>query len=202
MAVRRADDLDRTMINDVTAGVVRSFIDLGAGAGGQSARLVAAGASVCAVDVVDYTQAFNQLRYQLGCSEKTLRFMCEDITHFVPTIPAQRYDGVCLQRALHYLPYQTAAEILTTLARQVTGRLYVSVTGHGSAIGQAHPQRAQAIQDRFAPLPPAAAEIFSLQAPLLVYTEVELRMLLEHSGWTIVRQWNSAFGNIKVVAIS
>jgi len=50
VAVKRADDLDRTVLQYIAAYPGCRVLDLGSGAGGQSLRMATAGAHVTAVD--------------------------------------------------------------------------------------------------------------------------------------------------------
>lgn len=200
VASQRTDDLDKLMLQDVAASLVQRFVDIGAGAGGQSGRLVAAGATVQAIDIFDYTDVFHSLRTALGVSARQLTFTPGDIIDVLSDIPVASYDAICLQRTIHYLPYQKACQLLSYLAAGSTSRLYISATGYDSAIGMVHPQRHENINTRFAKLDAKSADTFRITAPLCVYTESELRTLLSMTGWNIERFWVSAFGNLKAVA--
>lgn len=202
VAVRRADDLDKLMLDDIQKNHQPvAVLDLGAGAGGQSRRLVQAGARVHAIDVGAYEEEFLALQEELRVGEQELRFSCADICHIIPTLRANHYHCICFQRTIHYLTYADAHTLLCNLATLTTGRLYISVTGQDSAIGHVHPQGGAPIEERFTTLPTDAAETFSIHSPLCVYTKDEFCKLLTESGWVIERVWVSAFGNIKAVAV-
>lgn len=201
IAIRRADDLDKIVMHDVaTATSPCIVLDVGAGVGGQSARLVRAGATVHAIDIGTFQSAFVELRDTLKVEEDVVSFQQGDIRTVLSDISPDSYTHAVMQRMLHYVPYYEASEILHQLTAVVTQKLYISVTGVDSAIGVAHAQRLEPVSSRFSTLPRAAAEAFSISVPLCVYTREELSDLLKHTGWTIERLWVSAFGNIKAVA--
>jgi len=58
IASNRADSLDKEALAYVAAHAGCAVLDLGCGAGGQSVRMVQAGARVVAVDQFDFTGQF------------------------------------------------------------------------------------------------------------------------------------------------
>jgi SAM-dependent methyltransferase len=205
IAMTRADDLDKKMIVDVAkqvqAGYVPSILDLGCGGGGQTVRLAAVGALVVGVDIDDHTDAFSELRATQGIPEGSLEFKLGDISKLAAVLGDQRFDSVCLQRVLHYVPYATALLLLRDLRKriQLGGKLYSAVTGLESAIGREYKDADKSVVDRFCRLSATAAETFSITQSLCLYTPEEFIVLLQESGWEIEECWVSAFGNIKVV---
>ena len=77
--------------------------------------------------------------------------------------------------------------------------MYISVTGMESAVGEEYSGRDTPVRERFCSLTPQKADTFSIHEPICLYTEVEFVTLLEESGWTVQRCWQSAFGNIKAI---
>ncbi|MCB9810998.1 MAG: class I SAM-dependent methyltransferase [Candidatus Nomurabacteria bacterium] len=199
VALRRADDLDRKMIGHVLKKDDSKVLDLGSGAGGQSVRLCLAGASVTAVDIDDYSDEFLKLREENNLFLDQLKFIQGDIRNLKEILKGEKFDDCCLQRTIHYLSYQEAEKFLKELRGMVSDRLYISVTGLGTAIGEKYPDRKKSVSERFAKLPDEEAEIFSVQAPVCLYTEKEFIELLQSSGWQILESSVSQFGNIKAV---
>ena len=205
VAMVRADDLDKKMIRWVESCVARDgsplILDLGCGSGGQSARLVAAGASVVGVDVVDHSEFFSSSRASQGFSEDVLKFAMGDMSQLDDVLGEQQFDGVCLQRTLHYVPYAVALRILIELRKRVRlgGKLYIAVTGIESDIGHEYQDASAVAEDRFCRLNTVNAETFSITEPVCLYTPEEFVVLLQDSGWNIEECWVSAFGNIKAI---
>lgn len=200
IAVRRADDLDRRLLSIVQEKPA-SVLELGSGAGGQSIRLVQAGAEVTAVDIGKYKAAYATLIEQYALRPEQLSFIQADLRQLTTIVPRDvSYTHCLLQRTLHYLPYPDAVQLLRYCRQIVQGQLFVSVTGIDTAIGAAYPACAIPIEDRFAKLPADAAKTFSITEPLCLYSEAEFRSLLIETGWEIEELWVSAFGNIKVIA--
>lgn len=66
IAKLRTDDLDNKMLEYVSRHPGCRVLDLGCGSGGQSSRLVEAGARVIGVDLFDYGSEFEELRKKLN----------------------------------------------------------------------------------------------------------------------------------------
>ena len=219
VAVTRADDLDKKMLTDVRNQLIKlprtfdvlgsngerrevvSVLDIGCGGGGQSARLAVVGASVIGVDICDHTDVFRALRGEQGLSEDVLQFVQGDMIQLDSVLGEQRFDAICFQRTLHYVPYSVAMNILCELhTRLKKGRmLYIAVTGLESDIGLHYEDTQKTIEDRFCRLTTEGVETFSITEPLCLYTPEEFIVLLLESGWNIEEFWVSAFGNIKAV---
>jgi 2-polyprenyl-3-methyl-5-hydroxy-6-metoxy-1,4-benzoquinol methylase len=197
VASTRLDDLDKRVLTDVRERVGReemiSVLDVGCGQGGLAVALVAAGAAVTAIDITDYSWAFQNE------TAARVRFVQTDVREWVQNNTAQ-FDLVVLQRILHYLPYHDAKQLLIAL-RGMTDTLYLSVTGTTTAIASHYGKVSEPLESRWGVLDTVGQELFSITAPMCLYTEAELRTLLDETGWEIEWLRVSDFGNIKVVAI-
>jgi SAM-dependent methyltransferase len=198
----RLDDLDKRVLAWVVAGVAHgqqpTVLDLGCGSGGLAGALAEAGAQVTAVDIADYQTAIDVHNVALPVNAHTIRFVQAAIGDFVAH-QAEQFGVVVLQRVLHYLPYDEAVSVLETLRTRTT-RLFLSVTGVESEIGQLHLLQSAPLFERFACLPPEGQATYCLTAPVCVYRVAEFRTLLDEAGWEIEDCWTSDFGNHKAVA--
>ena len=201
VAIKRTDDLDKKMLTYLKQKDMPKVLDLGSGAGGQSVRMVEAGASVTAIDVYDFSAEFAEHRARGGWSEEELKFIGGDIADLPNLIAGNKFSDVSIQRTIHYLPYKSALELLTFLRTIVEDRLFISVTGMDSAVGENYAGKNLPLPSRFLKLDQAEADMFQIQAPVCLYTHDEFVALLEKSGWKIEEIWLSAFGNIKAVCI-
>ena len=104
-----------------------------------------------------------------------------------------------MQRTLHYLPYNKAFETLKFLRTAVQDKLFISVTGMDSAVGENYVGKNLPLSERFMKLESAEADIFQIQAPICLYRQEEFISLLETAGWKVEDIWQSAFGNLKAV---
>lgn len=189
VSAKRADDLDKKLLAVVTDKQGVSVLEIGCGSGVQSKRLVDAGAMVTAVDVQGHPD---------WEGETKLHFVEADIRHFLEQC-SSTFEYCSFQRTIHYLPYDDALAVLKKLRKLVTKRLYVSVSGLESDIGDCYVAKNSSIKERFAKINQTGAEAFSISEPLCLYTPEEFMVLLQDSGWTIEELWVSAFGNIKAV---
>ena len=201
MASQRADDLDKRCLDYLAAKTSSRVLDLGTGAGGQSLRMVQAGAEVVAIDSHDFSRVFQKLRIDNGLTDTQLWFVQADISVVPAEWGMKGVTDVVMQRTIHYMRYAETVRLLSYLYQFVTDKLFISVTGMDSAVGEGYEGQTVAIQDRFFPLAPEQAQAFSISQPVCLYTQSEFITLLELSGWKVERCWQSAFGNIKAVCI-
>jgi SAM-dependent methyltransferase len=197
VAATRLDDLDKMLLSEIAIrrnrGEVVSVLDVGCGKGGLVAALALAGAAVTALDIDDYRDEY------VGSKDGLVEWLQADVREWVQST-LQHYDIVVLQRMLHYLPYGDAALVLRCLG-QMTNRLYLSVTGVTTAIASHYAAVHEPIKDRFATLDPLGQELFSITAPMCLYSYAELLQVLTETGWQVEWSRVSDFGNIKVVAV-
>jgi len=195
VAVNRADSLDKLVLTYISEHPGCRVLDLGSGAGGQSVRMVEAGAIVTAVDQFDFTQQFASY----GFDAKQLQFMCGDITDIETLLPNQQFDMAICQRTIHYLRYSQALTFLKQLTNIVTDKLFISVTGSGSLVADSYAAADTPLPDRFASLSERGQEMFSIHEPVCLYSEAEFIELLIDAGWTPELSKVTAFGNIQAI---
>ena len=199
VASQRADDLDRLCVQHIEGKSGAHILDLGAGLGGQSMRMVQAGAQVAAVDNHDFAEYFSELRAKNALDKTQLSFVKADIKNLPEALAKYEFTDVIFQRAIHFVTYPAAAAVLVYLHEKIEDTLFISVTGLASAIGAKYADAKQSVVHRFCTLHPEHAQIFSITEPVCLYTKEEFIFLLEKSGWQVERCWESAFGNIKAV---
>jgi len=195
----RMDDLDKKILEHLQKNNKPKVLDLGAGAGGQSLRMCIAGARVWAVDNHDFFEEYEQMRENNNIAEGDLRFIKGDIKNLPSLILDENFFDVLLQRTLHYLSYQEALRMLEFLRLVATDKLFISVTGMESAVGEGYVGKNVEIEKRLFKLLPKPAETFQIYKPVCLYQKMEFIELLEVSGWKIEEIWSSAFGNHKAV---
>lgn len=199
VAVSRADDLDKLLLVHIKESGNPLVLDLGCGQGGQSFRMVDAGARVTGIDIHSHGALFAAYRSKSGLSETSLQYIQGDARQFASLTEHMNFDLCCVQRMLHYLPYDDAKELLKSLKQSVTGALYVSVTGIESEIGATYVDKENSVAERFCTLSADAAETFSITESVCLYTQAEFVELLTTAGWSIEKIWTSAFGNHKAI---
>jgi len=198
IASKRADDLDKLCLERIQEKNSPKVLDVGSGLGGQSVRMVQAGALVTAVDIHDFAEQYASLSQVHNFSTEQLHFTHSDITKLQFSEDAQ-FSDILMQRVLHYLPHQSAQILLKKLHTLCNDSLYISVTGMNSAIATNYFGRRIPLNERFVSLTPEDALTFSIHEPVCLYTQVEFKQLLFGAGWKMQYCWESAFGNLKAV---
>ena len=97
------------------------------------------------------------------------------------------------------MKYSEALDLLTFLKKIVSKKLFISVTGIDSDIGEQYTAKELLLAERFSTLEKEAQETFSITEPVCLYTPVEFIELLTEAGFEIEVCWVSAFGNIKAI---
>jgi SAM-dependent methyltransferase len=193
VAVKRADDVDKKILTYIAGHPGCRVLDLGSGAGGQSVRMAKAGAQVTAVDQFDFTDQFEAYK------NDQLQFVNGDVQQLAILLPDQEFTVALCQRTVHYLPYKQAKEFLGAVQAYTTDKLFISVTGTGSLIGDVYPAKNAALEERFSVLSDLGRDMFSIHEPVCLYSQEEFVSLLQSAGWVVDECWVSAFGNIKAV---
>lgn len=198
IALQRADDLDNACLNYLKTLQTPRVLDIGCGAGGQSIRMAQVGACVVGVDLEDFFIEFARLNQVNGLNQEQLTFTSGNVVDVLPKLDS--FDSALSQRTFHYLPYQTALEVLQELKKHVTGKLFISLSGFKSELGSGYPDRDKPVEQRFSKLSDEMSAKHHIREPLCLYTEEEARELLEKAGWSVENIYSSSFGNIKVIA--
>jgi len=192
VALNRADDLDKLMIQEVKMRPGINVLDIGSGGGGHAMRLTEAGAKVTAIDIHDFKNEISE-------SGLEINFIHSDIVTALPKLASKEYELICLQRVIHYLKYPVALKLLTDLKRITKDRLYISFSGLGSEIEKHYLTPSHKIETRFSYLDSIGKAKFHISEPICLYSEIEAVKILEKAGWKIDKIWVSAFGNIKAI---
>ena len=211
IASQRADDLDLLAISRVqeltTAGLHVRTLDLGAGRGAQTVRLLSAGAmSSVAVDLEDFSLDFANLLPSEGREKASFIQMdlsTPDLAKKIQKLTTVKcYDVIVCQRTIHYFPWQSAAIFVAQIAQLLVpgGRLYISASGLGSELGMGYEKTGTAPEARFGPLAQGMASKHGILAPVCLYTRDDLIAQCSTAGLHVISAQESAFGNIKVAA--
>jgi hypothetical protein len=121
----------------------------------------------------------------------------------VDALPEAPFDLIVGQLALHSLPYAQALDVLLQLRRllKIGGKLFLSAYGVRSTLGDFYPDSGKRVQDRFAELPTALADLYNLHGPICLYSERDLITLLFETGAPVVHSATSGQGNVRAIAV-
>lgn len=125
----------------------------------------------------------------------------------LPAPPAQDggapYDIIVLRRGLCSLPYAQGKELVRQLRQQlkIGGKLFITVLGLHSELGEDYPGREQSIYERYSKLAPEMAHKYDIRGNVCLYSERDLFLLLLESGASVLRTMTTTWGNVKAVAV-
>lgn len=200
IASQRADDLDQKAVDRIRTLARPHGLDLACGQGGQALRMAQAGADMIASDIVDYAEL---IATQAAKHQVSVTFVQEDMRNLPGRIEESRpFDVIVCQRAIHYLPFWTAADVVRSIHRllRAGGRLYISASGLRSELGQDYGHADVPVIRRYTTLSRAMVDKHGIHGPVCLYDVDDMRMLLETAEFTVDEIFSSAFGNVKAVA--
>ena len=209
VSTQRCDDLDSITlrdIHDICSNTREPLyaLDLACGHGGQAVRMIKAGTTcVYALDLMDYQQEIAEAVKREHIEPDALHFIRGGFTELSHILPSDtQFDFISCQRALHYLPFPEAVNVLKTLKDHSTEntRLYISVSGLYGEEGEHYPHADKSVEERFILLDEPMRSKQNAQHPLCLYNEDDVRKLLQQSGWEPAEIYTSPFGTIKVAA--
>lgn len=117
--------------------------------------------------------------------------------------PEAPFDLVLGQLAIHAQPYATTRQALRHMLvnMKIGGKMFLSTYGLHSDLGDAYPDSEKLVEQRFAELPAALADLYGLEGPLCLYSERNLITLLFEIGASIVHSATGPLGNVRSVGV-
>jgi SAM-dependent methyltransferase len=125
----------------------------------------------------------------------------------LPDLPekpeGEPFDIIVIRRGLCSMPYEEARRVVRQLLLKlkIGGKLYISVLGLHSELGDGYATSELAIDQRFGDLSPALAEKYGIDHPVCLYTERNLFLLLLEAGASVLRTLTTTYGNVKGIAV-
>jgi hypothetical protein len=118
-------------------------------------------------------------------------------------IPGEPFDIIVIRRGLCAMRHEAARQAVRRLLLElrIGGKLYVSVLGLHSELGDGYPAAETPVEERFAELAPAIAAKYGVSGPVCLYTERNLFMLLLAAGASVLRTMTTTYGNVKGIAV-
>lgn len=179
-----------------------SVLIIPAGRCGLAIKFARLGATVTIGDVPAVQREAENRILAAGLRDDISFVPCE-LTDLPVEPPGEPYDIIVLRRGLCSMPYEQARGIVRQLLLKlkIGGKLYISILGLHSELGDGYPGGELPIDQRFAPLSPALAEKYGIERPVCLYTERNLFMLLLEAGASVLRTLTTTYGNVKGVAV-
>lgn len=179
-----------------------SIMVIPAGHGELAAKFAGLGAHVLLGDVESQRHEIEDQILAAGLGDQ-IRFSSFGLAAIPAELPDEPFDIIVLNRGLCAMPYDEGRKTLRQLLLKlrIGGKLYVSVLGLHSELGDGYSAHEQRIEERYGKLSPAMASKYGIVGPLCLYTERNLFMLLLEAGASVLRTMTSTYGNVKGVAV-
>lgn len=190
---QRADDLDQMALNHVRPTTIA--LDVACGSGGQAIRMAQRGAVVIAIDQIAASP-------QMLASSNVDRIVFLQMNIMSLSTLTVYADIIVCQRAIHYLPFHDAVGVVKQMKRLLAphGKLFLSASGLFSELGSEYQGTTFSLEKRFAPISLPMQEKHGIYEPICLYSEDDLKRLLNEAGLTVEKLYSSSFGNIKSVS--
>ena len=169
---------------------------------GAATRLAQAGAQVTAAEAPEFQQ---------DIAGRILASGRGDSIHFIPTgsdhlpqiWPDTPFDIAIVRRGLCQMTYADAGRFVRDLLQhmKIGGKLYLSVLGLHSVLGENYPHADLPISERFSRLAPPLAEKYAIPHEVCLYTERNIFQLLLECGTAVTRTLTTTYGNAQAVAV-
>jgi hypothetical protein len=176
------------------SGEVVHALLIGVGAEAQARRMAALGARVVLLSDLEEEAQVNVLRRPAA--------LFDALAESDEALPLQPFDIVLCQRALSALPYAEARRRVRRLLGRlkIGGKLFVSLYGIHSDLGDHYTDGGKLVCDRFAVVAPDLAQRYGIDGPVCLYSERNLFMLLMECGGAVLKTSSSALGHVRGIA--
>jgi Methyltransferase domain len=172
------------------------------GRGDLALKFANLGADVLAADVATHRQEIEDRILAAGLKDKA-RFVPATINNLPDELPGEPFDIVVVRHGLCSLRYEQARQVVRQilLKLRIGGKLYVSILGLHSELGDGYPGRDLSIDQRYSALAPEIAKKYGIEGDVCLYSERNLFLLLLEAGCSVLRTMTTTYGNVKGVAV-
>jgi hypothetical protein len=202
---QRMDDLDRACLDYIHYLKSKhnhiNVIECGGRYGVHTKRMSIAGASVTMIDKIelpdDYFSAYGHDGHIFPIIKHLRKNFLDIVNDDIPSPLHIIYS----QRALNYISYNDAYKLLTRFynALESDGALFLSMAGAETEYGLTHEARHLPIDERFAKISPDMQDRHEIYDNICVYSQSELRDMVQKIGFCDVLLGQSGFGNVKMI---
>ncbi len=200
------DELERLVFEEIVkrrrfGNTVRALV-VPAGTGDLAIAMAKLDCKVTAADAAEVEGSVRGRILAAGLKD-AIHFMPCDLPSMTDPFPGEPFDIIVCRRGLCSMPYDKARRLVRHLLLQlkIGGKLYVSILGLHSELGDDYPGRDQPLEGRFCPLAPAMADKYDIRRSVCLYSERNLFSLLLEAGGSVLRTFTSTHGNVKGVAV-
>lgn len=160
------------------------------------------GALVTVVDTPDREQETRGRILAAGQREE-IEFVAGKVTDMPATVTGEPFDIIIIRRGLCSLHYDEARQFVRQqlLRLRIGGKLYISILGLHSELGEGYPDDELPVTERYCELAPDVVSKYGIKGPVCLYTERNLFLLLLEAGASVLRTFTTTYGNVKAVAV-
>lgn len=179
-----------------------SVLVLNSGRCELAAKFARLGAKVTIGDHASMKRSIEGRILAVGLRDDISFATCE-LAKLPEALPGEPFDIIVLHRGLCSLPYNEARNVVRQLMfkLRIGGKLYLSILGLHSELGEGYVDHDASVEERFAQLAPALAKKYDIPGEICLYTERNLFMLLLEAGASVLRTMTTTYGNVKGVAV-
>lgn len=134
---------------------------------------------------------------------ENVRFAPVVLTSLGKKMAGEPFDVIVCRTGLSALPYPIASDVVRQLMRRlkIGGRLYLSLLGLHSELGNHYICAEQMLSNRFCELAPKIQEKYNIRGQVCLYSERDLLILILESGGSPLRTFSTTHGNVKGVVV-
>ena len=160
------------------------------------------GASVTAVDR-PAKQSMIEASIQASGLNAQISYAAMELPSIAAELPNEPYDIIFIRYGLSHLTYEDARSVIRQLMKKlrIGGKLYVSILGLKSELGDGYADAEKLVEERFCHLPPAMIKKYGIKSKVCLYSERNLFLLLLEAGASVLRTLTTTYGNVKAVAV-
>lgn len=160
------------------------------------------GADVLIADLPEYTMEIEGRILASGLRDQ-IAFLPTTLQTLPEVLAGQPFDIIYIRRGITGLRHAEAREVIRSLKQRlrIGGKLYLSLLGLHSELGQGYAGAEQPLDQRFAPLSPTLSEKYGIRQPVCLYSERNLFMLLLEAGVSVLLTLTTTYGNIKGIGV-
>ncbi|MDD2741797.1 MAG: class I SAM-dependent methyltransferase [Rhodocyclaceae bacterium] len=157
------------------------------------------------VTAVDRKSKFESIQNIVTASGLSAAISCAvlELPAIPDELPNEPFDIIFIRYGLGHLHYEEARQVVRQLMLKlrIGGKLYVSILGLKSELGDGYIDADKDVQERFCYLSPALVKKYGIKSKVCLYTERNLFLLLLESGASVLRTLTTTYGNVKAVAV-
>jgi hypothetical protein len=167
-----------------------------------AAKFARLGAQVTAADDAALQRDIEGRMLAAGLADD-VRFVPGTLDDLPEAQAGEPYDIIFVRRGLCNMPYEEARTVVRSLLLKlkIGGKLYISILGLHSELGEGYAGSVEPIDRRFTRLAPSLAKKYRIDRPVCLYTERNLFMLLLEAGASVLRTLTTTYGNVKGIGV-